>query len=62
MADEVDRTQDRAEHDYLANVARSRKPSGPLPNGRCHWCDEIVPDNRRWCEDNDCNVMWEKYK
>lgn len=38
-----------------------RKPEGPLATGRCLFCDEIVDDGLRWC-DNWCRDDWEDVK
>ncbi len=58
MTDEIDRANDEAEK-YLAQAARVKRPEGPPPTGRCHFCDEIVDDNARWC-DKDCRDGWER--
>ena len=60
MPDEIDLSSERAE---LAREAAAtlRRPTGPQPNGLCHWCDEIVPDAARWC-DADCRDEWEAYR
>ena len=59
MADIVDVTNDREEVNLAHAVKASRKPTGPLPNGRCHFCDEIVNDEQRFC-DTDCRDGWER--
>lgn len=56
--DEADRA-DREVEINLAEAVRQRKPEGPQANGRCHWCDEVVADHQRWC-DNDCRAYWER--
>ena len=58
MTDEIDRANDEAER-YLAEAARIKRPVGPQPNGRCHFCDEIVDDEARWC-DKGCRDGWER--
>lgn len=58
MADEVDITTERAEYNLIGSIAASKKPTGPVPNGRCHYCDEIVGDVDRFC-DNHCRDAWE---
>ena len=59
MADEVDKTADRDELEAPARIAASRKPSGPLANGSCHWCGERIPEPMRWC-DADCRNEWQE--
>lgn len=59
MADEADITADRDEAEYALRVAASRKPVGPVPNGRCHYCDELVGDNQRFC-DHECATAYER--
>lgn len=58
MADDVDRTQARAEIEATYLAAASRKPAGPPPNGRCLYCNEPLADGRRWC-DADCRDEWQ---
>jgi hypothetical protein len=38
---------------------RMRKPEGPAATGRCLYCDEILHDQRRWC-DAEHREQWEK--
>lgn len=57
MSDEVDRAQIETDRN-LERAVRSRRPEGPVPNGRCHFCDEIVHDGARWC-DADCRDAWQ---
>lgn len=59
--DDADITGERAEFDLVANLANSRKPIGPQPNGFCLFCEEPVPENHRWC-DSSCRDLWEKRK
>ena len=58
MPDALDIASDRAELARQA-AATIRRPTGPTPNGRCHYCDEIVDDERRWC-DAECRDAWER--
>lgn len=58
MPDEFDLASEREELDR-ENSLRVRKPAGPQPNGRCHFCDEIVDDHSRWC-DTDCRDGWQR--
>lgn len=57
MPDELDLASERAEIDR-ENSLRLRKPAGPQPNGRCHFCDEIVSDTARFCGP-ECRDDWE---
>lgn len=57
MADEVDRASQEVEYSQ-AEALRLRRPAGPVANGRCHYCDEPVPDGMRWCG-IDCRDAWE---
>ena len=60
MSDNLDIAAEREE--LARTVAQAvRKPAGPVANGRCHWCDEIIPDDARWC-DAACRNAWEKYR
>ena len=61
MADEADMTQARDEAEEPHRIAASRKPVGPLPTGRCYYCDEIVSDEKRWCN-AECRDLWSRYK
>lgn len=61
MADEADMTQARDEAEEPHRIAASRKPVGPVPNGRCYYCDEIVSDEKRWCN-AECRDLWSRYK
>ena len=58
MADEADKTAERAELEAPALIAASRRPAGPVANGSCHWCGERVPEPMRWC-DADCRNAWD---
>lgn len=58
MPDELDLAAERTEMD-LENSRRMRRPMGPQPTGRCHFCDEIVGDHARWC-DTDCRDGWDR--
>jgi hypothetical protein len=51
---------DRHNEINLAQAMReSLQPLGPLPNGRCHYCDEVVGDEDRWCN-AVCRDDWAK--
>ena len=58
MADEIDRADQEVELD-LARALRKRRPEGPVANGYCHFCDEPVADEMRWC-DTGCRDAWER--
>lgn len=51
MADIADKAADHIERESIGLLAR-RKPIGPVANGRCHFCDEILNDTDRWCDAN----------
>jgi hypothetical protein len=58
MADVTDRADDEIELN-LAEALRARRPVGPAPKGVCLYCDEVVEDQRRWCN-ADCRGEWER--
>ena len=60
MSDDIDRAQKEVERS-LGEALRARKPSGPVANGRCHFCGELLDDAARWC-DTICRDQWEKLK
>jgi predicted nucleic acid-binding Zn ribbon protein len=31
-----------------------------VATGRCLFCDELVPDDHRWCQDSNCMDLWER--
>lgn len=47
--DDVDITAARAEREEKYLLAATLRPSGPTPNGECHYCGEMVGDEDRWC-------------
>lgn len=58
MSDSIDDANDTAELHLTAALA-SKKPSGPQPMGKCHYCDEPLTDPAaRWC-DALCRDDWE---
>lgn len=60
MSDNLDVASEREELERtLAQTIR--KPEGPIATGRCLFCDEIVDDGLRWC-DNWCRDDWEDVK
>ena len=60
--DEADCAQDHMEREASGVIAKSRQPVGPTANGLCHWCGELVSDERRWCPGSDCRSLWERYQ
>ena len=54
IADQCDQ-QNEIAHKF--DILASRKPEGPVANGKCHFCGEDVPANHRWC-DRDCRDSW----
>lgn len=59
MADEVDKTTEREDITIREAIRASMKPLGPQANGRCHYCDEIVDDEMRWCNAS-CRDLWSR--
>ena len=57
--DDADITAERDVAEAPLRLAASQKTEGPQPNGRCHYCDEIVDDHSRWCNAG-CRDMWQK--
>lgn len=60
MADEIDRANDLAQRLLDAALAK-KKPVGLSPTGACLWCDEPLPDGRRWCSP-ECRDDWEAHQ
>ncbi len=58
MADDVDRTSERMLNEEVFLRKASRRPEGPIPTGRCLYCDDIVGDAMRWCSD-ECSHDWQ---
>ena len=56
--DDADNAQDHIEREQPA-LLQQRQPPGPIPNGLCHWCGELVSDEARWC-DAGCRELWEQ--
>ena len=61
VADVADITADRAERESELLMAASKKPTGPVARGTCHWCEERVPEPMRWC-DAECRNSWSAYR
>jgi hypothetical protein len=57
MSDDIDRAQNEVDRS-LAEALRKRRPAGPVAKGRCHYCDEPVEGDQRWC-DIECREGWE---
>ena len=57
--DEIDNAQEKLEIG-LADAIRRARLGGPVAvaTGRCLYCDEIVPDEHRWCQDSGCRDAW----
>lgn len=49
MADEVDITTEREEHNIANAILASRKAVGLKARGTCHWCEEPVGDGVLFC-------------
>ena len=58
MVDEVDAAQEKEEIG-LADAIRNARTGGPVAvaTGRCLWCDDLVPDEARWCG-TACRDQW----
>lgn len=61
MSDNLDNAAEFTERYTQSAIRTFRKPVGPQPNGRCHWCDEIVNDEARFC-DAACRDQYDKSK
>lgn len=59
MADEIDKAADHNE--LLLTCALSHRKPTLRSTGKCHWCDETVPENAHFC-DSDCRDDFEQYK
>lgn len=58
--DDADITAERDVAEAPLRLAASHRAEGPQPNGRCHYCDEIVDDHSRWCPGTECRDLWQK--
>ena len=54
--DDADRAAPEIDR-YVLEASRLRRTPGPVANGRCHYCDEIVSDEARWCS-AECSADW----
>jgi len=60
MSDDLDRATEYIELYTQDAIKNRRKPVGPQANGRCHWCDDIVSDEARFCGPS-CRDQYDKY-
>ena len=60
VADDADNAQDHIERENVGQLERAKKPTGPVANGMCHWCEELVADNLRWCPGTSCRDLWDR--
>jgi len=58
MADEAERAAELEEL-HRQNALRHRKPE-LKPKGRCHYCDETLPEGLKFC-DAECRDEYEIY-
>lgn len=57
--DDIDMVNQREEKLLEARI-KARKPIGPLPTGKCLWCEEPMQlVTQRWC-DADCRDDFDK--
>ena len=61
MADEIDKAQELNDLYLRAALQKQQQQSTVTPSGtgRCLYCDEPIPLDRRWC-DASCRDGWEK--
>jgi hypothetical protein len=59
MADVADIAGENDEYNLIEARVTSRKPTGPAPTGRCHYCDEIVADDHPFC-DPECRDEFDR--
>ena len=58
VADDADLAQDHIERENVGYLERGKKPDGPVANGMCHWCEELIADHLRWCQGTHCRDLW----
>jgi hypothetical protein len=54
----------REEH-FRETALKKRKPNGPVAVGHCLFCNALLDDNRRWCDEwcrDDWNLEQESRK
>ena len=61
MSDEIDAQQARDEVSAPYLLQASKRPVGPLANGRCHMCDTLLTIGARFC-DAECRDLFEVYE
>jgi len=60
MTDVSDQATNREEQERERCINAARRQNQALqPTGACHWCDEVVDGEKRFC-DSDCRDMWQK--
>lgn len=60
MTDIYDQATMREEQERERSIAAVRRQNQTLaPTGACHWCDEVVKGDKRFC-DADCRDMWQR--
>lgn len=60
MMDIYDQATFREEQERERSIAAARKNNQALQSkGACHWCDEVVDADKRFC-DSDCRDMWQR--
>ena len=57
--DDIDRAAEYQRRLTEAAVSQRKRESGLQATGHCHWCDEPVTGERRFC-DSDCADDWER--
>lgn len=60
MTDVSDQATFREEQERERSIAAARRNNQSLPpTGACHWCDEVVDGEKRFC-DADCRDGWQR--
>ncbi len=59
MSDHADVSDKRIEQAVIAGLDKVRRASSLHSDGRCHFCDEPVPDSLIFC-DIDCRDDYER--
>lgn len=61
MADDVDNAQEKIDLGLADAIRIARSPTHRIvATGRCLHCDEILPDEARWCVGGYCRDQWQK--
>jgi hypothetical protein len=58
MTDIYDQATMREEQERELSLAASRKGPKLSANGRCHYCNEHITDDKRFC-DAECRDLWQ---